>query len=58
MPPAPAPKKQEVRIDNPPMPIPQIATSPVAAPVEVIVPSVEVTPVPAPRVDADRRDPF
>ena len=48
-----APKAQEVRIENAPA-----AIAPNAIQVTPSVPSVEIAPVPAPRVEGDRRDPF
>jgi hypothetical protein len=50
MPDAPKGKAVDIRIEN--APAPNTITVAPAAPI------VEVTPVPAPRVDADRRDPF
>ena len=43
-------KPEEVRIESQPVPF--------VVPVSPIIPSVEITPAPAPRVEGDRRDPF
>jgi hypothetical protein len=46
-------KPQEVRFETQPAPI-----APNAIPANPTVPSVELAPAPAPRVEGDRRDPF
>jgi hypothetical protein len=59
-PPPETPKKNgspEVRIETQPIAIPQGTTPPAIIPPVPAAPSVEI-PVPAPRVDGDRREPF
>jgi len=62
--PAPKSKQSEVRIENQPSAIPPIAAPQVITPPVTVIPqaptapSLEVAPIPAPRVDGDRRDPF
>jgi len=57
-PPKVTPKTSEVRIETQPTSIPQVATPTTVIPPVPATPNVEVAPVPPPRVDGDRRDPF
>jgi len=52
------PKTTEVRIETQPNTIPQTATPPAVIPPVPPATNIEVAPVPPPRVDGDRRDPF